>query len=220
MTFMINSKRRRATKKDLEEALCIKPVDGSVVLHDFTKWDRNELSCLYAEPNMMVTKKVCDLKPEVDLIQKINRCTLFPRIGNRGACGDILLRLTRAIYTEAPFDIANFLLSEMCIIIEDPNHKLPYGPYIFSLLRHLKIINDESIGETCSLRAYNPLAMKKSKKSVIVQLEKKVESLLATFIKRMDELERKVEEFDKRIKDVETLLKGSSDIVFRRRGGN
>ncbi|CDJ26452.1 unnamed protein product [Triticum aestivum] len=140
--------------------------------------------------------------------------------GNRGACGDILLRLTRAIYTEAPFDIANFLLSEMCIIIEDPNHKLPYGPYIFSLLRHLKIINDESIGETCSLRAYNPLAMKKSKKSVIVQLEKKVESLLATFIKRMDELERKVEEFDKRIKDVETLLKGSSDIVFRRRGGN
>ena len=51
------------------------------------------------------------------------------------------------------FDIAHFLLSEMCEAMETPNHALPYAPHIFRLLRHLKL-DLTNVETNCCLRKY------------------------------------------------------------------
>ncbi|CAM0958059.1 unnamed protein product [Alopecurus aequalis] len=149
MDFMIGSHHCFATKEDLEKALLIEPRADSLVLHT---WNDVDVHSLFLVPNLD-SSLVRDLKTEVDLIQKINRNTLLPRSGSRGSCSIMLLKLAYAIYHGNHFDIAHFLLSEMCEAIETPNHALPYAPHIFCLLRHLKL-DLTNIETNCYLKKY------------------------------------------------------------------
>lgn len=65
----------------------------------------------------------------------------------------MLLKLAYAIYHGKQFDIAHFLLSEMCEAIDTVNHALPYAPLIFCLLRHLKC-DLTNIDTKCCLKKY------------------------------------------------------------------
>ncbi|KAM3406729.1 hypothetical protein ACQJBY_000667 [Aegilops geniculata] len=150
MHFMVGSQHCFATKEDLEKALLIEPRADSLVLHT---WDDFDVYSLFRVPNPDIGL-VRDLKTEVDLIQRINRHTIFPKSGNRGGCTTMLLKLAYAIYHGKQFDIAHFLLSEMCEAIDTVNHALPYAPLIFCLLRHLKC-DLTNIDTKCCLKKYS-----------------------------------------------------------------
>lgn len=152
MEFMIGSSRHSVTKQNLENALSIRPRASSIVLHKSGLLNPTDDSSLY-KPN---TKKARGgLKDEVHLIVKINEHTIFPRKGNRGDCSSMSLKLAHAIYHQKHFDIGHFLLSEMCAVIEAPLYELPYAPHIICLLRHLKLIPEDS-DLPFGLKKYSP----------------------------------------------------------------
>jgi hypothetical protein len=203
MEFIIDSVLHKATKKDFEEALGINNRDENfIALHSLPNWEKDDADArsLYVVP-ITNSKMVRHLKPEVDLIQKISRWTFLPRIGNRDKCSDMLLKLSHAIYHEKHFDVAHFLLREMCIAIETPDHGLPYGHYIFCFLRHKGIIPKEFIGES-SLLGFLPKVMEqqiilKSLAARIVEFSKEVDKSKEKYVKSSETLESGLEEFEK-----------------------
>jgi hypothetical protein len=203
MEFIIDSVLRKATKKDFEEALGINPRDENfIVLHSLPIWkeDNADACSLYVVPTIS-SKEVCHLKPEVDLIQKICRWTLLPKIGAQGDCTDMLLKLAHAIYHEKHFDVAHFLLCQMCIALETSD-ALPYGHYISCLLHHLELIPKEIIGES-SLLKYSPEVMERP-----VVFEEVVNNMVELYGKFDDFrkcLDVRLDTFGKRLERVESL---------------
>jgi hypothetical protein len=177
ISFMVGTTREVVTKVQFEKTLGIKSITGSINLHDLSKHGNEPLLC----------KKVCNLQPGVDLIQKINRCTLLPKQGNRGDCSNISIRLANAIWNGEHFDIASFIFTEMHFANGNKKQQLPYGPYIYSLLRGLECITDDNIGEMCFPMEFSSQLLKKS--GDLKLLQKQVESLEATNIGLIKQLE-------------------------------
>ena len=143
MTWMTNGRQLSATWKEFMELLLI-PDEGLDTLvgvrpHANSDSDnKNKLMPYLVEKTLPNKKKAWVLNPFLDIMHRLFRNTLFPRIGDMGQVHaylvDMMLLCEEARQDQTqPLDVSHIMWCELQFVVF--NRKVPiYGTYMFHLI--------------------------------------------------------------------------------------
>ena len=143
MTWMTNGRQLTGTWKEFMELLHI-PDEGlntpvGVRPHaNYESANKNKLQQYYVEKLLPSGKKAWVLNPFLDIMHRIFRNSLFPRIGDKDKVHaylvDMLLLCEEARISQTqPLDVSHIMWGELRFAVF--NRKVPiYGPYLFLLI--------------------------------------------------------------------------------------
>ena len=143
MTWMTNGRQLSATWKEFMELLLI-PDEGLDTLvgvrphANSESANKNKLMPYLVEKTLPNKKKAWVLNPFLDIMHRLFRNTLFPRIGDMGQVHaylvDMMLICEEARQAQTqPLDVSHIMWCEVQFPVF--NRKVPiYGPYLFHLI--------------------------------------------------------------------------------------